>query len=458
MAQQDVSNVRVSIESLGITGTTDSNGNCSFEVPPGTYNVKFEHDDYETKTVISVVGNSGKNEEVQMIRKSITPVEPTRTTYKVQPFVWGENNTKTTGSKVVLSTYNEMQSVLRPVEPYIQEVTVGSDGYATFNVSALDIDNESYRFYLLETQQNEKYARHTNDSILIKATDFNSSGIASKRLYVDRLITSAEIINNSRRIRFYGYIKCYSDPYRRYPNSERNSEDLYTKIAGANVQMIAYRTNSYWDDHFVLEEIYNVNVVTDSNGRFEIPSAFVYGKDLNWGYWQYKFIVTKNGYTVMNRLYGGYTGNDWLYSNNEQYESLYSCGMFDSYDDSFELTLPYLTNSSQITMKTIKFVVFDGDKNKNVPFCEILLTATHPTWESVIGDSASTNDSIILCTGSDGTIDFDVISDPLVTYKARPYGNSFIGQGYKFNGNSSNVDINIGQVTNNITVTFTITR
>ena len=70
MAQQDISNVRVSIESLNVSATTNSSGRCTLNVSPGTYDVKFEHDNYETKTVSMTIGNSGSSQEVQLTRKS----------------------------------------------------------------------------------------------------------------------------------------------------------------------------------------------------------------------------------------------------------------------------------------------------------------------------------------------------------------------------------------------------
>ena len=113
MGKSNISNANIFIKELNLNAKTDSSGNCSFDVPSGTYTAVITHNDFESKTVTVTVGSSDKSEQIEVFRKSTvnptpstdTPTNPSSTTeptteYKYNVFIkiiaaepWGTNTT-----------------------------------------------------------------------------------------------------------------------------------------------------------------------------------------------------------------------------------------------------------------------------------------------------------------------------------------------------------------------------
>ena len=124
MGKINIPNATVFIQELNRSATTDSNGNCLFDVPPGTYHLTVTHGDFETKTVTTVVGNSGKNEEIEMFHGIPAPTDP---------YVF--NGQRTILVQNVNADYDPLPGVtvrLKLDGYYDQTLTTGSDGKCTF--------------------------------------------------------------------------------------------------------------------------------------------------------------------------------------------------------------------------------------------------------------------------------------------------------------------------------------
>lgn len=122
MAKVNVQNANVAIAELGVNADTNANGNCSFDVPPGTYNVTITHDDFETKTVSITVGNTDKSEQIEIFRKVVTPPDPY--VFNGQRTIWTQDaNGNTLSGVTVRFTLDGY---------YDQTLTTGSDGKCTF--------------------------------------------------------------------------------------------------------------------------------------------------------------------------------------------------------------------------------------------------------------------------------------------------------------------------------------